>query len=77
VDTFKFNKSYGFALYKIDWIFVKPLKKPGVSEDDFEDLELDEKNYQPAFGQTLRDLNYSKQPESISDHSPVTCKILI
>jgi len=77
VDTFKFNKSYGFALYKIDWIFVKPLKKPGVSEDDFEDLELDEKNYQPAFGQTLRDLNYSKQPESISEHSLVTCKNLI
>jgi endonuclease/exonuclease/phosphatase family metal-dependent hydrolase len=77
VDTFKFNKSYGVALYKIDWLFVKPLKKPGVTEDDFEDLKVNEKNYQPAFGQTLKELNYSKLTESISDHSPVTCKILI
>ena len=77
VDTFKFNKSYGVALYKIDWLFVKPIKKPGIEEDDFEDLELDEKNYQPAYGQTLKELNYSKKPGSISDHSPVTCKILI
>jgi endonuclease/exonuclease/phosphatase family metal-dependent hydrolase len=77
VDTFKFNKSYGFALYKIDWLFVKPLKKPGISEDDFDDLEINEKNYIPAFGQTLKELNYSKKAESISDHNPVSCKILI
>jgi endonuclease/exonuclease/phosphatase family metal-dependent hydrolase len=77
VDTFQFKRNYGFTLYKIDWLFVKPLKKPGIHNLDFEDLKPDQKNYIPAYGQTLKDLNYSKSPNPISDHSPVTCKILI
>lgn len=43
VDTFQFNRSFGVAYFKIDWLFVKPLAE----------------HYIPAFGRTLKEFNYS------------------
>ncbi len=49
VDTFKFNRAFGVAYFKIDWFFIKPLGK----------------HYIPAFGRTLKEFNYSyKEPLS-------------
>lgn len=78
VETFKFNRSYGVALYKIDWLFVKPLRIAGINpKKKFKDLKDTEKTYIPAFGKTLKDLNFSPTEGPLSDHSPVTCKIII
>ncbi len=62
VETFQFQRSYSVAKFKIDWIFVKP--------------NLDQA-FSPAHGQTLKALNYSSKQVPISDHSPVTVKLLL
>lgn len=62
-------------------------------EDDFEDIKPECKNFIPAFARNLRELNesfYQEYPDSVkddpyrdfsltrlSDHDPITCKILL
>ena len=76
VETFEFKRSFKVAKYKIDWIMVKPLRLAACHDYDFEDLDYRCKNYFPAFGKTLKDLNFSpKNLVSISDHSPVSLQI--
>lgn len=66
VETFKFNRSFGVGLFKIDWIFAKPV------------FDLNSvKKYYPAFGRTLKDLNNSYKDGSLSDHSPLTLKLYL
>ena len=62
VETFKFNRSFGVAKYKIDWIFVKPIDRAGRQQ------------YFPAFGRTLKDFN---QVTGISDHHPITVELIL
>lgn len=64
VETLKHFGSKQTTKYKIDWLFVKPK----VSKD---------KEYFPAFGRTLKELNYSYKDTRISDHSPITVDIMI
>lgn len=71
VETFAFNRHFGIAKYKIDWIFVKPSLKADCKAKKKLDYEC--KNYFPAFGQTLKELN---QYFKISDHNPVTVKLM-
>lgn len=61
IETFRFKRNYSVALYKIDWLFVKPSNE----------------KYYPAFGRTLKELNYSLKQESISDHTPITVDIRV
>lgn len=87
VETYKFKRSFGVAKYKIDWIFVKPLRYRDcdATEDDVEELDFSCKNYFPAFGRTLKALNYSprsaknintKEEASLSDHNPVSVRLM-
>ncbi len=87
IETYKFKRSFGVAKYKIDWIFVKPLRYANCDsgEDDIEELDFSCKNYFPGFGRTLKALNYSprftkntreKEEAHLSDHNPVSVKIL-
>lgn len=77
IETYKFKRSFGIAKYKIDWIFVKPLRKELCRDKDFEDLDYQCKEYFPAFAKTLKELNFSpKDLSSISDHSPVSVQIM-
>jgi endonuclease/exonuclease/phosphatase family metal-dependent hydrolase len=64
-ETFSLNRSYGVANFKIDWFFVKPTSN---SEH--------KKNYQPAFGRTLKELNAHYTNTKISDHNPITVDII-
>ncbi len=66
-DTFRLKRSFGFAKFKIDWIFVKPVVKDGL------------KKYFPAFGRTFEDLNnsYRGGAEKLSDHNPISVDIMI
>lgn len=83
IETFRFKRNFSIALYKIDWLFVKPLRinLEGEIDDtkkiaDFKDLKDSEKKYFPAFGRTYKKLNYSLRGESISDHTPISVDVL-
>ncbi len=65
IETLKLERSFKVGRYKIDWLFVKSVgsrNKP---------------RYLPAFGRTLKKLNYSYKDHRISDHSPITVDVLI
>lgn len=73
VETFQFKRAFGFAKYKIDWIFVKPGRRFECS-DEFHKLDYDCKHYFPAFGQTLKKFN---EVTGISDHNPITVELIL
>jgi len=77
-STYRFKRAWKIGLFKIDWLFVKPIvsKECLDEDDDLEDLDRSCKNYYPGFGQTLKVFNYSLNGSSLSDHSPITCQIL-
>lgn len=64
--TFAFERSFGLAKYKLDWIFVKSnnniLSKNGTSK------------LARLRGRTLYELNYIKKGQ-LSDHAPITVDI--
>lgn len=65
--TFAFKRSFGFAKYKLDWIFVKSsLDKPYNEKGTYK--------LAPMCGRTLYELNYA-QKDMLSDHAPVTLDI--
>ncbi len=62
--TFIFQKHYGLAKYKLDWIFVKAYY-------DKSNKKASSSALAPHFGRTLYELNYYlKTP--LSDHAPIT-----
>ncbi len=66
--TFEMQRTFGFAKYKLDWFFIKPL--------DLKDSN-DKKSsyaYAPHYGRTLHLVNRSFN-EKISDHDPITVDI--
>ena len=62
--TFKLERHFGVAKYKLDWIFVKPLglKNPIDKQSSYA--------YAPHFGRTLNLLNEGYG--ELSDHDPIT-----
>jgi hypothetical protein len=94
-STFRLIEGNILTHFRFDWLFVKSMRIPGCqdNEDDFEDIKPECKNFIPAFGRNLTELNYSynkKYSEEVknniyrdfsliklSDHDPITCKILI
>lgn len=65
--TFVFERSFGIAKYKLDWIFVKSCF----------DSQSDRKiKYEltPFYGRTLYELNYAQKGQ-LSDHAPITVDI--
>lgn len=81
-STFKLFQNNILTHFRFDWIFVKSMRIAGCQdkEDDFEDIRPGCKNFIPAFGRNLRVLNESYQTNTkkhLSDHDPITCKILI
>lgn len=65
--TFAFKRSFGFAKYKLDWIFVKSsLENPYNEKGEYK--------LTPMHGRTLYELNYA-QKDMLSDHAPVTLDI--
>lgn len=65
VPTFKVNRSYKIVRFKIDWFFVKPL------------IDNGKKTFFPAFGRTLKNLNFSPKGGLVSDHNPITLDLMI
>lgn len=65
VETFQLERAYKVMRYKLDWIFAKP-NGNGKS-----------KHYFPAFGRTLKKLNYSFKDYRIADHTPITVELII
>lgn len=66
--TFELPVTFGFAKYKLDWIFVKPLnlKKQNNRNSSYA--------YAPHFGRTLQLVNRAFG-DKISDHDPVIVDI--
>lgn len=65
--TFIFGRSFGFAKYKLDWIFVKSCSNN--QPDKKKPCKLT-----PFYGRTLYELNYSQKIWP-SDHAPITLDI--
>lgn len=65
VETYQFNRSYKVVRFKPDWILVKPVVKNG------------QKHFYPAFGRTLKTLNYSYKDYRLTDHSPITAELIL
>lgn len=80
VETYHFHRSFGLALFKIDWLFFKPLRIAECDdrEDDFEDLAAKCKRFTPGFGVTLKEFNSSpEEMHQFADHHPVSAVVLI
>ncbi len=82
VSTYRFNRDLWLAIFKIDWIFVKPIvdttntacvdKKISKVYKDY-----DCKRYFPVYPKTLKWLNRQPKDGLFSDHNPVSVGIMI
>jgi len=77
IQTFGFQRSFGLAEFKIDWLFFKPLKLAKCESKDSNKLKASCKTFYPAFGQTLNDFNHSPRYGQFSDHSPVSAVVFL
>ena len=65
VTTYSVKRPVGFiGKYKLDWIFVKPVRLTEPDEDD------DPYQFAPHYGRTLSDINDAIE-DRISDHRPI------
>lgn len=82
VSTYRFKRDLWLAIFKIDWLFVKPIidtNNPVCMEKELKEVykDYDCKRYFPVFPKTLKYLNRAPAQGLISDHNPISVGIMI
>ncbi len=82
VSTYRFKRDLWLAIFKIDWLFVKPAidtTKLACTEPKLKKVYKDYecKHYFPVYPKTLKHLNRSPAKGFISDHDPISVGVMI
>ncbi len=82
ISTYRFNRDLWLAIFKIDWLFVKPILDTTNTACVDQKIKKVYKNYDckryfPVYPKTLKYLNRKPKDGLLSDHNPVSVGIMI